>query len=183
VNALGPVSQSSSFSSKIPFPTIVSFGYGIELPHDVRLEADGEWLQFSRFQQLPLDAPTAISFGPGVSIPFNLPAAVQNWRDTFTAGAGASWHFSEHWTLRGGYEYFQTPAPDATFNPIIPDADQHAVTIGLGMRSGHHRLNLSYGHVFYLDRTINASNQPGTPYAGKFEVDVHLMSVAYGYSF
>ncbi|HTI70160.1 MAG TPA: outer membrane protein transport protein [Candidatus Limnocylindria bacterium] len=152
-------------STQIAFPAIVTLGYGIDLPHGVKIEANGEWLQFSRFQSLAINVP---------GLP--LPAVPEQWNDTFTAGLGASWRCCEHWVLRGSYQYFETPVPDSTYSPVIPDSDQHALTIGIGARYGRHRFDLAYGHVFYLDRTL-------PQYAGTFKVDAHLMSAAYGISF
>ena len=154
-----------SVKSSIAFPTVVSFGYGIEVTKDVHIEANGEWLQFSRFQNLTISVP---------GLP--LPPTPENWNDTFTAGLGASWQCCEHWTLRGSYQYFETPVPDSTYSPIIPDANQHALTIGMGARYGRHRFDIAYGHVFYENRTL-------PQYAGTFKVDAHLMSAAYGISF
>ncbi|HEV2319650.1 MAG TPA: outer membrane protein transport protein, partial [Verrucomicrobiae bacterium] len=54
VNYYGTFSQAlaptkSDFRTEIRYPTIVSAGYGVDLPYNVRLESDVEWLQFSRF--------------------------------------------------------------------------------------------------------------------------------------
>ena len=46
----------SSFSSKIRFPSIVSVGYGIQISDSFRLESDVEWIQFSRFKSLNINA-------------------------------------------------------------------------------------------------------------------------------
>ncbi len=161
------------FDSKIPFPTIVTVGYGIRITDTLRLEANVEWLEFSRFQDLPLQVPGSL---PGV--PASIP---QDWRDTFTAGLGGTWNFAEDWHARASYQYFQTPVPDETYSPSIPDANQHAVSVGLGYRHGHHRLDFAYSRVFYEDREI-VSNV-NLFYLGRWEIDVHLASFAYGYSF
>ncbi len=35
--------------------------------------------------------------------------------------------------LRAGYWNAQSPIPDATFNPAVPDADNNAISVGLGV--------------------------------------------------
>ena len=105
----------------------------------------------------------------------------EDWHNTFTAGIGAAWQFAEHWVLRGGYEYFESPVPDSTFSPTIPDANQNVFTIGLGWKSGHHSLEASYGQDFYQDRNITHDQNPA--YNGKYTFNVHLISLAYDYSF
>jgi len=159
--------------SEIRYPTVVALGYGIELTDSVRAEANAEWLEFSRFESLPLKLPAPV---PGV--PSSVP---QNWDDTFTLGASVTWDVGGGWRLRGSYQFFQTPVPDETYSPSIPDADQHAVAAGVGYRGGRHRFDLAYSRVFYEDREITQNINPA--FLGRYEVDVHLISAAYGFSF
>ncbi|MDE3067688.1 MAG: outer membrane protein transport protein [Verrucomicrobiota bacterium] len=165
----------SSFNSQLKFPTIVALGYGLQLNDTVRLETDVEWLQFSRFQDLPVNVgsnPTGIT---STSIP-------ENWKDTFTAGIGGDWAFARHWVLRGGYQFYQSPVPDSTFSPTIPDADQNVFTIGLGWQGRRNSLEFAYGLDFYNDRHIT-NDQASPAFNGTYSFNVHLFSLAYHYSF
>lgn len=156
-------------TTSLAFPTTIGAGYGIELCPCVRLEANVEWLQFSRFDTLTLQNPL-------------LPTTqVHNWRDTVTAGIGGQWDVGRGWRIRLSYQYFQSPVPDATFTPAIPDSDQHTVTFGVGYRSGRHRFDVAYAPVFYEDRSISNNQNPGVN--GSYSFNVHLFSAAYGFSF
>jgi long-chain fatty acid transport protein len=161
------------FNTSIHFPTIISLGYGWEVSDNLRLEANAEWIEFSRFDSLSLNLPMAV---PGVP-----PSVRQDWNDTFTFGASATWQVDEAWHLRASYQYFQTPVPEDTFSPTIPDSNQHAVAVGVGFRRGRHRLELAYSRVFYEDREIAQNQNP--LYLGRYEIDVHLISAAYGFRF
>lgn len=163
----------TDMDSRIEFPTTLSVGYGFRVSDRVRLEANLEWLEFSRFEELNLDVPAAL---PGLNTRVR-----EDWEDTITVGAGGSWEFAEGWTLRFSYQYFESPVPEFTYSPSIPDANQHAVTVGLCWRAGHHRLEAAYGRVFYEDRSIG-SNQSGA-YLGRYDIEVHLVSLAYGFTF
>ncbi|MCC6235559.1 MAG: TonB-dependent receptor [Verrucomicrobiales bacterium] len=159
--------------SEIRFPTIVTLGYGLEINDRLHVEANVEWLEFSRFESLPLTLPVPL---PG--LPTEVP---QNWEDTFTAGLSATYLLNDHWRLRASYQFFETPVPDETYSPSIPDANQHAVAVGVGYRGGHHRFDLSYSRVFYEDREITGNLVPA--FNGHYEIDVHLFSAAYGFRF
>jgi long-chain fatty acid transport protein len=70
----------------------------------------------------------------GSTLPFP-----QQWRNSFVAHFGTEYKWLQlpilpSWevALRGGYLFSQTPVPDLTFNPAVPDADHHGVSIGLG---------------------------------------------------
>lgn len=165
----------TSFGSQVRFPTIVSVGYGIEINDKLRLEADGEWVQFSRFKSLQVNVGANNALGvPSQNIP-------ENWRDTFTAGLAGDWKFADDWVLRFGYQFYQSPVPDSTFSPTIPDADQNVFTLGLGFKFGHSSFEGAYGLDFYNERTITNDQNP--VFDGKYKFNVHLFSLAYRYSF
>ena|SRR6266498_87124 len=167
------ISARSDFKSHIEFPTIVGAGYGLQLTDSIRVEVDVEWLEFSNFDTLPLDTKSA---------PPGIPSRVrQDWKNTFTAGVGGDWKFATGWVLRGGYQFYESPVPDRTFSPSIPDANQHVFTIGLGYRHGRHSLEVAYGLDFYDKRTITDNQTPA--FNGTYNITVHLFSCAYGYAF
>ena len=159
----------SDFRSEIKFPTIISVGYGVDLPYDIRLESDVEWLQFSRFANLP------VTFN-GTTEPI-----AEDWHNTFTAGIAGDWKFAKHWVVRAGYQYYESPVPDYTFSPLIPDSDQNVMTLGLAWQSRHNSFEIAYGLDFYNDRHITSNQDP--LFEGKYTMNVHLFSAAYTYSF
>lgn len=164
----------TSFGSQINFPTIVSVGYGFQVNDKIRLETDLEWIEFSRFKNLPINVGANALNVPSQNI-------AENWRDTFTAGFGGDWKFADNWVLRGGYQFYQSPVPDSTFSPTIPDADQNVITVGLGYRRGHHSFEAAYGLDFYNTRNITTDQTAA--FDGKYTFNVHLFSLAYRYSF
>jgi long-chain fatty acid transport protein len=171
--ALGATPR-SDFSTSIGFPTIVAAGFGVQVTDTLRLETDFEWVQFSRFNSLNLSVGNNAFLLPSTSIP-------QNWKDTFTAGIGGDWRFARNWVLRAGYQFYQSPVPDSTFSPTIPDADQNVITVGLGYSYNHHSFELAYGADFYATRQINTDLNPA--FNGRYEITVHLFSLAYRYTF
>jgi long-chain fatty acid transport protein len=174
-NTGAPSNPSASFNSQIKFPNIFSAGYGIDLTDKIRLESDVEWLQFSQFKNLGITTGEI----PGIGrLSQNIP---ENWHNTFTAGIGGDWNFADHWVLRGGYQYFESPVPDSTFSPTIPDANQNVMTLGLGWHAQHVSLEFAYGLDIYNDRNISNDQNPALN--GKYTFNVHLFSLAFRYSF
>ena len=167
-------SQKSDFESEIDFPGIFGFGYGIELTDAIRLESNVEWIQFSRFERLPLNVGSNTGFFPT--------EIDQDWDDTFTIGLAGDWRFARDWTWRAGYQYYESPVPDHTFSPTIPDANQHAITTGISYSAGAHRAEFSYGYIHYDDRDIDNSGTAAV-FNGHYEMLVHLFSVGYTYQF
>jgi long-chain fatty acid transport protein len=160
-----------TFDSQIKFPNIFSVGYGIDLTDKIRMESDVEWLQFSQFKNLGINS----------SIPGLSETIPEKWHNTFTAGIGGDWKFADHWVLRAGYQFFETPVPDSTFTPTIPDADQNVMTLGLGWHARNVSLEFAYGLDLYNNRNITNDQNPALD--GKYTFNVHLFSLAFRYGF
>jgi long-chain fatty acid transport protein len=164
----------SDFETTLQFPTIVSIGYGVKVTDTIRLEMDAEWVEFSRFKSLDLNVGNNAFLLQSTKIP-------QNWKDTFTVGIGGDWSFAKNWVLRAGYQFYQSPVPSSTLSPTIPDADQNVFTVGLGYTCGRHSFEIAYGADFYNDRHITNDQNPA--FNGKYELTVHLFSLAYTFAF
>jgi long-chain fatty acid transport protein len=168
----------SSFQSEVQYPTIVGLGYGVRLSDRVRVEVSGEWLQFSNFETLGIDAGN----NNFLLNPSGQPLTIhEDWKNTFTAGIGFDWQISDAFVLRGGYQFYETPVPDHTFSPTIPDANQNVITIGLGWHYKRCSLEAAYGFDIYDQRQI--TNDQVAAFNGTYTIAVHLISLAFRYNF
>jgi long-chain fatty acid transport protein len=180
--ALG-FSPSSKFESSIEFPAVAAFGYAFTVTDTVRIEADVEWIEFSRYDNVALDAGNnnALLHRPGDPNPMGPLVLRQDWNDTWTFGLGADWDVMPDLTLRAGYIYLQSPVPDETLAPTLPDADRSVVTVGAGYHPNQHSVDVAYGLSIIDDRKITSNQNPA--FNGKYETSSHIVSVSYGYSF
>ncbi|HCZ05241.1 MAG TPA: hypothetical protein DHV39_17785 [Verrucomicrobiales bacterium] len=88
---------------------------------------------------------------------------------------GGDWKFAENWIMRASYQFFESPVPNATLSPTIPDSNQNVLTAGIGYGNDEFSIDLGYGLVIYDERTINQ----GGIYDGTFDFAVHLFSLTY----
>jgi long-chain fatty acid transport protein len=160
----------SDFELEIKYPTIIGMGYGIELTEDIRVEANFDWVEWSVNDSQDADL--------GVNGPLSIP---QDWDDTIRVGIGGDWQFHENWVLRTGYVYLENPVPDSTISPTLPDADRHAVSLGLGYMKGAHAIDAAYTHSFFEDR--EASLLENQAYPGDYDIDSDLFGLTYSYTF
>lgn len=96
--------------------------------HEWKLELDVDMTGWKSVRN------TDVHLSNGTTIPFP-----QNWRNSYTTMIGTEYKWLQPtalpaWevALRGGYWHSQTPIPDSSFLPTVPDADQHAISVGLG---------------------------------------------------
>jgi long-chain fatty acid transport protein len=171
----GAVAGRSDFDTEIDFPAILAVGYGLAVNEAVRIGFDVEWVEYSRFQSLPIDV--------GVNNASGLfpPSVPQRWEDSWTFGVGGDWKANDRVVLRAGYKFLESPIPDKTHSPILPDADRHLLTVGCGYLKGPHRLDLAYGYTIFEDRDVK--NSPVPPFNGEYDLTSHLIGMSYGYTF
>jgi long-chain fatty acid transport protein len=176
-------SPSSDFNSSIEFPAVAALGYAFQLTDTVRIEADVEWIEYSRYDELSLDAGNnnALLHRPGDADPRGPVVLRQDWNDTWTFGLGADWAMTPEVTLRAGYIYLQSPVPDETLAPTLPDTDRSVVTVGAGYHPDRHSIDLAYGYSIIGDREIGNNQNPA--FNGNYETSSHIVSVSYGYNF
>jgi len=73
-----------------------------------------------------------------------------NWNNVIEVGVGAKLNVTDWLSLRAGFSYDQSPIPDSTFNPLIPD---------VGNRIGRRLLLRRHLHA----RHVPFSGAPGEP--------------------
>jgi len=167
----------SDFETEMDFPGIATLGYGIELTDTVRVEADVEWLGWSAMESLPVDA----GANQPLADPSGLGAVPYDWDDTWTFNLGADWAVAPNWIVRAGYSFLQSPVPDRTFSPLLPDEDRHVVALGAGYHKGRHAVDVVYTLSIVEDRTIAGNQNPA--FDGVYDLDPQLVAVSYRYRF
>jgi len=167
-------SPTSRFATEITFPNIVGLGYGIALHESVQFGIDIEWIEFSSFESLPLDIGNNQPLLPNSTIP-------QNWNDTWTLGCGADWSVNDLLSLRAGYVWLESPVPEETFAPTLPDTDRHVVSVGVGLSKDRHQVDVAYMLSFYDDAEINNNVNPA--FNGTYEGEGHLIQLSYAITF
>jgi len=164
------VASSSSAATTFQFPTIVALAYGLKVTETLKLEADAEWLQYSRFKRMNINAGANTFLSSALSAP-------TDWNNTWTCGLGASWQFATQWTLRGGYEYLVSPSPNRTFAPSILDNSQSLVAFGLGWRNGPNAVDLGAAIGIFGGRTVR--NDQIAAYNGDYDFSATVVSLTY----
>jgi long-chain fatty acid transport protein len=166
----GPLATRSDFDSEIEFPTMVGLGYGVEFDNGLRVGIDVEWIEFSTFDEFPVDV------GVNGAVGLFPPSIPQDWDDTWTFGIGGDMPISEEWILRAGYIHMETPIPEATMAPTLPDDDRNVFSIGLGHTGENHTLDIAYA-INVFERKIDSSPIPA--FNGEYELTGQMVQVSY----
>jgi long-chain fatty acid transport protein len=139
--------------------------------------ADVAWTGWSSIQELRIvrDSGTTVSVTP------------ERWRDTWRFALGGTYAMNDRITLRAGVAFDETPVPDETRTPRLPDTDRTWVAIGARWQpSPAVVLDLGYAHLF--SDTVPLDQDAGNAQAsalinGRQHSDVDIVSAQLVYRF
>ena len=136
-----PATGDTYMKGTLKLPSTLTIGFvnsGIER---WLLSCDIMRTEWSRYESLKIDPrytwqPAAGGF-----------EAQKDWEDTMSYRFGAEYKYCEHWTLRGGYVYDNSPVPDTTRNFEIPGTDGHIFSLGASRKTKNYIFDVGYSYM------------------------------------
>lgn len=153
--APGGALVSQSASSQITHPWQLQGGIGYTGLAKTTLSVDVARLGWSKFNTLP------ITFGgPAASSSRTL---YEGYDDSWSYRLGAE-RMIGSWTGRVGYSYSETPAPDETVTPLLPDMNRRNFSAGVEIPvTSMYKLDVGYLHVNTPGRRGRIAERPISP--------------------
>ncbi|MGG5822963.1 OmpP1/FadL family transporter [Falsiroseomonas sp. HW251] len=129
--------QDASARASFATPEVASVGMAQALGARWTLLAEAAWTNWSRFGELRVQTDGRSDI-----------VTEQRWRDAWFVALGAEYRATDALTLRGGVAFDQSPVPEATRTPRIPDSDRSWFSIGASLSIGAGvELAAAYSHV------------------------------------
>ncbi len=161
-------------TADITTPESVNLGVYQALSARWALSGEAQWTRWSDFKDL--------------TIKFANPAQPDSvtdddWTDSWFLAIGVTYRPADAWTLRAGYAYDQSPVPNKTRTPRIPDNDRHWLALGASYQPlPNLLLAAGYTHIFVRNADIDLSaTAPGETFRGNFsgsaESSIDIVSV------
>ena len=185
-NITGPVAGifgGSTFhtdlTSDFTVPEMLVLGYAYQVNDRLSLEADVQWTNWSRFEKM------AVNFETSNPILEADNPVLRRWKDVLSLALGMEYKLNDRTQLRAGYFYYESPVPEDTFDPSIPGADRHGLTLGIGYEWDSITIDFAYAAVFVEDRNITntVGSTSGANISGKYESFIHLVGLTFTYKF
>ncbi len=180
----GPASlvfSNTAFHSSIKLPPQIVVGVSTKFFPRWTINADIEWEGWRTVGSLPL----TFDATPQSPIPqsgLNSPGP-RLWTNSYIFRIGTEYAATDRIAIRWGYFYDETPIPDNTFDPNIPNANLHAITAGLGYKWSATSLDVGYVIGFYEKRSIDRStidpfNAAGPTTFGSYNTTAHVLTIS-----
>jgi long-chain fatty acid transport protein len=152
--------------ASVVFPPSVTWGLAYSRLKPFVFEFDVTWTGWSTYSNLQLNLTRPI---PGNVIAIS---QEKNWFDAWAFRFGGNYAVMSNMKVRAGYIYDMTPVPNSTFDPTIPDANRHILTLG-----GDYQINrftLGFAYNFILSENRSKANQlaiNGVPLPSPFQAN------------
>lgn len=146
-------SLSTTGGADVTLPQMAQVGFYHDLSDTLAIMGELGWMGWSSLDQLVVNLNADLGFGTTL-------AQNYNWDDVWFFGIGATWQASEQWAIRGGIAYDQSPVPDSTRTPRIPDSDRTWVSLGASFDvNPNFGIDAGYTHIFMDDAAVNIADQ------------------------
>ncbi|HKI00447.1 MAG TPA: outer membrane protein transport protein [Thermoanaerobaculia bacterium] len=109
--------------TSISFPETATLGIGFAPTEKTWIEADVTQTGWSRFEGLNVSFPFNSTFSRTVQGP---------WEDALSYRVGAQIEVGGGIQFRVGYGFEESPQPDASLAPLLPDAERNILSAGFG---------------------------------------------------
>jgi long-chain fatty acid transport protein len=156
-----------TISADLTSPDQVTAGFYHDINEQIAVMAEVGWTNWSTFDEIRVVGDT---FGV-------LSVTPEDWDNVWFGAIGATWKAKEDLKIRGGLAYDQSPVPDTTRTPRIPDADRIWLSLGANYSPApNFSIDAGYTHIFVGDSTV--SQTALGPFTANFENSVDIISVS-----
>jgi long-chain fatty acid transport protein len=138
-SAPGAPLSSGPVKVALELPDFATLSLQHQFTEKYALLADVAWTGWSSVQELRIvrDSGQTVSVTP------------ERWRDTWRYALGGTYAMNDRVTLRAGVAFDETPVPDSTRTPRLPDSDRTWVAIGARWQPSPALLmDFGYAHLF-----------------------------------
>ena len=158
----------TDISPRIKLPPLASANISARLWDKWTFATGFFWTGWSVYDEL------SPKFRDSLLVPPSMKSAPQDWRDVFAFQCGVQYQFNHVWVFRGGYIFDQSPVPERTLGPMVPDSDKHLISLGVGFTKDKLTIDIASMVLLFEDRhtrrNIDGLNGKYTTTTGTFLV-------------
>ncbi len=157
----GDIFANTTGKVTLHLPETLSLSVAHDYSRRLTVMADYTYTRWSRYEEL-----TVVHDSPLGTV-----SEEKNWKDTARVSLGINYLMSPKWLLRMGYAFDESPVPDDTRDPRVPDGDRDWLTIGFNFRASEDvSIDAAYAYL-HMDEEpselagLDGDYENGTQYA------------------
>ncbi len=171
------VLSNGGVTADVELPDIANLSVFHRLDDRWDLMGDVQFTHWSVFKNLTFMRTTGVL----------LASTPENFRDTWRISAGATYHWNDAWSFRGGLAWDETPVNTTDITPRLPDGNRAWVSLGTQYKMNRNlALDAGFTYVF-VNRADTNQNAGSTPayglINGHYDNSVSILSAQLTYTF
>jgi long-chain fatty acid transport protein len=165
-----PFGEEVPIETSIEFPDMASLGLAYRISSKLLIELDLNWAGWSSFDRTDIEFTNDPQFSSSI---------VSDWEDSSNYRAGLLWDVRGPGEWRFGAYYDETPQPDASVGPLLPDASRVGISAGYGRPLGKKTyLDLAVMMIDFDERTTTTNHDV---FYGTYKTGVWLFGASIGW--
>jgi len=141
----------SSGQADLDLPDITTLGIAHDVNERTRVMGQATWFGWSNFETIQ---PIRDDGGAAAE-------TRQNYKDTFAIAVGIEYDLDDQWTVRGGYQFDETPTTDRFRTSRTPDGDRNWFSAGATYQLNEKMsFDLAGTYIDVDEGTINVQRNP-----------------------
>ena len=150
IQSFTQLNRDTGATADLDLPESVSFGLHYDITNELAVMGQAEWTNWSRFDEL------VVNFDNNAQPDSVTEQRLERFTWFFAVGTTYRPNWVEGLTLRLGGAYDQSPVPDSTRTPRIPDEDRYWISFGAGYEPlPWLSFDFAYTHIFIPDADID----------------------------
>ncbi len=159
--------------STITMPGNLTGGIAFDVNQNFTIQAAVEFVGWSSYDKLQ------VAFSKPVA-GSTIMTDTANWKNSILLRVGGEYRIDDL-AVRAGFIFDETPQPDRSVGPVLPDADRLEFSIGLGYQlTNAVHVDVAYQYVSGADRTVTS---PTNSFPGTYKSSASLFGLNLGFRF
>ncbi len=173
-DTFGSLLEDQPLKTSLTLPHVLTIGFAGRPIEMLSISLDLTVTGWSSFEEFGIEFPEDIDRDEDEKLTSIEP---RNWRNVIAVRLGAEVTPKKWLAVRAGLAYDQSPSPDSTLSPTLPDSSRILVAAGAGFNLPRgFVIDVAYMYVHMLERTASGESFPGT-----YNASAHLIGVSFGY--
>jgi long-chain fatty acid transport protein len=177
--------STSDLKRDVTWPMWMAAGVAFKPAEDLTLTGDLQWTQWSKVDVIKTKYTDA--FWQAIMGQSGKDERAMYWNDSLQVRFGAEYMLKAV-TLRGGYYFDPSPAPDRTMNVLLPSYDYNVLTLGFGYGLDSLQLDFGLEYLMGKDRAVPAERVAADPdwrsaMAGTYTMKIIVPNISISYKF
>lgn len=161
--------------TSIVLPDMISFGITYYPIQELSIELAAVHTRWSTYRNFDLTLDTPVGEKPL--------AQPKDWDDVWRVSLGAEYDINETWTIRGSYAYDEAPENAKYVDYMIPAADRHLLSAGVGYNIDNWTIDLAYTYIIAESVDYDDSEAPAVSDGKSKNGVTHIGAITVGYAF